>query len=129
MSRDVVTCSPTDFIQEVIHNLKTLDIGSMPVIDRDQRVIGMITDRDISTRNDLTSQSIVEDVMTRDVISISLESSAVEAAALMATYKIRRLPVIDKDRLAGYLTLSELSVPEPFKSTQPDPYAIEEPRM
>ena len=101
----------------------------MPVVDQNQRVIGMITDRDISTRNDLNSQSIVEDVMTRDVISISLESSAVEAAALMATYKIRRLPVIDKDRLAGYLTLSELSVPEPFKSTQPDPYAIEEPRM
>lgn len=116
MSRDVVTCSPTDFVQEIVHNMRTLDIGSMPVIDKDQRVIGIITDRDISTRTDLTSQSIVEDFMTKEVITISPDASAVEAAALMATYKIRRLPVIEHGQLAGYLTLSELSFPEPISS-------------
>ncbi|MFC4410530.1 CBS domain-containing protein [Chungangia koreensis] len=125
MSRDVVTCSPTDFAQEIVQNMRTLDIGSMPVIDKDQRVIGIITDRDLSTRTDLTSQSIVEDFMTKEVITITPESSAVEAAALMATYKIRRLPVIENGQLAGYLTLSELSVPEPIGSRSPIRQAIE----
>lgn len=129
MSRDVVTCSPTDFVQEIAYNMRTLDIGSMPVIDRDQRVIGMITDRDISTRNDLTSQSLVEEVMTKDVITITPESSAVEAAALMAAYKIRRLPVIENSRLAGYITLAELSVPERATSMEPQREAIEGPRL
>ena len=114
MSRDVVTCFPNDYVQEIAQNMKTLDIGSMPVVDQNQRVIGMITDRDISARTDLTSQTKVEEVMTKNVVTVTPESSALEAAAILVTYNIRRLPVVENGRLAGYLTLSELSFPEPL---------------
>lgn len=110
MSREVVTCSPTDFVKEISYNMRTLEIGSMPVVDKDQRVIGMITNRDISTRNDLSSQAIVEEAMTKNVLTVTPDTSAIVAAALMAAYQFRRLPVTKEGRLVGYLTKYELSM-------------------
>jgi len=111
MSRDIVTCTPTDLISEIAQSMRALDIGCMPVVDG-PRIIGMITDRDIVTRSVAQDgQRFVKDVMTQDVISVGPESSSEEAAEIMAQHRIRRLPVIKNDSLVGFIALADLSVP------------------
>ncbi|QBP40032.1 CBS domain-containing protein [Paenisporosarcina antarctica] len=111
MSRDIVTCTPTDLISEIAQSMRALDIGCMPVVDG-PRIIGMITDRDIVTRSVAEDgQRFVKDVMTQDVISVGPESSSEEAAEIMAQHRIRRLPVIKNDSLIGFVALADLSIP------------------
>lgn len=111
MSRDIVTCTPTDLISEIAQSMRALDIGCMPVVDG-PRIVGMITDRDIVTRSVAEDgQRFVKDVMTQDVISVGPESSSEEAAEIMAQHRIRRLPVIKNDSLVGFVALADLSIP------------------
>jgi predicted transcriptional regulator len=66
MTRDIVTCSPSDLVLEVAQSMRALDIGCMPVMDQ-QRVVGMITDRDIVIRSvALNGQQLVKEVMTKN---------------------------------------------------------------
>lgn len=111
MSRDIVTCSPTDLITEIAQSMRALDIGCMPVMEG-PRVIGMITDRDIVTRSVAKNgQKYVKDVMSHEVISVGPEASSEDAAEVMAQHRIRRLPVIKNDQLVGFVALADLSVP------------------
>jgi CBS domain-containing protein len=111
MSRDIVTCTPTDLITEIAQSMRALDIGCMPVVDG-SRVIGMITDRDIVTRSVAKNgQKYVKDVMSHEVISVGPEASSEDAAEVMAQHRIRRLPVLKNDQLVGFVALADLSVP------------------
>lgn len=111
MSRDIVTCSPTDLISEIAQSMRALDIGCMPVVEG-SRVIGMITDRDIVTRSVAKNgQRFVKDVMSREVISVGPESTSEEAAEIMAQHRIRRLPVLKNESIVGFVALADLSVP------------------
>lgn len=111
MSRDIVTCTPSDLITEIAQSMRALDIGCMPVMEG-SRVIGMITDRDIVTRSVAKNgQKYVKDVMSNEVISVGPDSSSEDAAEVMAQHRIRRLPVIKNDQLVGFVALADLSVP------------------
>ena len=111
MSRDIVTCTPTDLVSEIAQSMRALDIGCMPVVEG-ARVIGMITDRDIVTRSVAKNgQRFVKDVMSDEVISVGPESTSQEAAEIMAQHRIRRLPVIKNDALVGFVALADLSIP------------------
>lgn len=111
MSRDIVTCTPTDLISEIAQSMRALDIGCMPVVEG-PRVIGMITDRDIVTRAVAENgPRFVKDVMSHEVISVGPEASSEEAAEIMAQHRIRRLPVIKNNSLVGFLALADLAVP------------------
>ena len=110
MTRDIVTCSPNDLVHEIAQSMRALDIGCMPVMEQ-QRVVGMITDRDISKRADSTNkQQLVKDVMTQEIISVGPQSSTDEAAEIMTHHQIRRLPVIKKDSLIGFVAFTDLAV-------------------
>ena len=111
MTRDIVTCSPNDLVEEIAQSMRALDIGCMPVMEQ-QRVIGMITDRDIVTRAVAKpGRPYVKDVMTREVISVGPNSTTEEAAEIMAQHRIRRIPVIKQDHLIGFVALADLAVP------------------
>lgn len=110
MTRDIVTCCPGDLVPEIFQSMRALDIGCMPVMEQ-QRVVGMITDRDISKRADNTNkQQLVKDVMTLEVISVGPQSSTDEAVEIMTHHQIRRLPVIKKDSLIGFVAFTDLAV-------------------
>ncbi|WP_075619269.1 CBS domain-containing protein [Paenisporosarcina indica] len=129
MSRDIVTCTPTDLISEIAQSMRALDIGCMPVVDG-PRVIGMITDRDIVTRSVAKDgQKYVKDVMSHEVISVGPETSTDEAAAIMAQHRIRRLPVIKNEGLVGFVAIADLSVPsETLHEASQALHEISEPR-
>ncbi|SES28716.1 CBS domain-containing protein [Psychrobacillus sp. OK032] len=113
MSREVVTCNPQDYVNEVAEQMRALDIGCLPVVSN-KKLVGMITDRDIVTRavaKDVKSK--VEDVMTKSVISVSPNDTTADASIVMARNQVRRLPVMDNGLLVGFVSLADLAFPFP----------------
>jgi CBS domain-containing protein len=114
MTTDVNTCQPHDGLDIAARLMWANDCGSLPVLDEDGHLVGMITDRDICmaalTQGGPLTQLRVESAMAGHVYSCEPEDSLPAAEALMRLHQIRRLPVIAADgRLAGILSLSDLA--------------------
>ena len=113
MTRHVESARPDDTLFEVASRMRTRDVGIIPVVENDEPV-GTITDRDITVRgvaegfNPLTTP--VRDVMTRDVVTCSPDTSVDEAADLMRSKRVRRLLVMDDDSIAGMVSLGDLAL-------------------
>jgi CBS domain-containing protein len=106
--------SPDTPVSEAARLMETEDVGSLPVLDGDE-LAGMITDRDIVIRavaKDRDPKVVsVRDVATRDVVTVGPEEDLAEALRLMASYQVRRLPVVDDDhRLVGVLAQADVAL-------------------
>lgn len=112
MSRDVKTVSPQQPIQEAARIMLDMDVGALPVGDKD-RLLGMITDRDIAVRGVASGRAPsapVEEVMSREVCYCFEDEDTAHIARNMADQQIRRLPVVDRNkRLVGILSLADLA--------------------
>ena len=113
MHKGVVWVSPDTPLREVAQKMQKEDIGALPVGEKD-RLIGMITDRDIVCRGVATGQDLskmtARDVMTKGIRWCADESDIEEALELMERHQIRRLPVIDGNkRMVGILSLGDIS--------------------
>jgi CBS domain-containing protein len=112
MTRDVQTVSPDQPVREAANFMLSADAGSIPVTDGD-RLIGMITDRDIAVRGIARGygpDTPVRELMTDDLIVVRVDDDIEEAATKMSEAQVRRLPVIDSDeRLCGIVSLGDLS--------------------
>ncbi|TFE31822.1 CBS domain-containing protein [Cohnella luojiensis] len=116
MSEDCVTVSPQSNINEVAKLMKDHDIGFVPVIDG-RKLIGVVTDRDLVIRGYADNQSgatSVTEVLTGNVRSVSPNTSVDEAASIMSSGQIRRLPVVENGELMGVVSLGDLAVREIF---------------
>lgn len=105
--------SPETPIAQVAKKMKDLDIGSLPVGEND-RLIGMITDRDIACRSFSDGRDAARltarDVMSKGIVYCTDSEELEDAVRLMEEKKIRRLPVInEKKRMVGMLTLGDVS--------------------
>ena len=116
MSRDVVTVSPEETVAVAARLLSRYNIGAVPVCERDGRLRGVVTDRDIVLRcvaaEKAPERTAVREIMTRRVLSVGPKEDAEAAAALMAREQVRRLPVAQDGRIVGVLSLGDLSVNE-----------------
>lgn len=112
MTRDVHVVSPNVTLQQAANMMASLDAGILPVREKD-RLIGMITDRDITVRGIAKGQgpsSKVRDVMTSDVKYCFEDQEVAEAAQNMGEIQVRRLPVINREkRLVGILSLGDIA--------------------
>ena len=112
MTRDVQTVRPDQPVQQAASFMLSADAGSIPVTDGD-RLIGMITDRDIAVRGVAKGygpDTPVRELMTDDVICVRDDDDVDDAAAKMSDAQVRRLPVIDdQERLCGIVSLGDLS--------------------
>jgi CBS domain-containing protein len=112
MTRDVATVSPDQPVQHAASFMLSADAGSIPVTDGD-RLIGMITDRDIAVRGIAKGygpDTPVRELMTDDLIVVRIDEDVEEAANRMSEAQVRRLPVIDEDeRLCGIVSLGDLA--------------------
>ncbi|WEX10190.1 CBS domain-containing protein [Chelativorans sp. AA-79] len=115
MTRDVRVANPDDTIQQAARIMAEIDAGSLPVGDND-RLVGMLTDRDIAVRAIAQGQGPdcrVGDIMTRDVRYCFEDEDTDHVAHNMADQQIRRLPVVSRDkRLVGILSLGDLAFTE-----------------
>jgi len=114
MTSDVETCTLLDNVFEVAVKMKELDVGAIPIVDHD-KLAGMITDRDIVIRGIAEKHppsSKVERVMSDHLVTATPDMSTTEAASLMAKHQIRRLPVVEGDKLVGIVALGDFAVDE-----------------
>lgn len=115
MTRDVRTCCPETSLAAVAEIMWKNDCGTVPVVDQDRNVIGVITDRDIciavATKGRLASEIMTGQVCTRDVYSCGRDDDIKAALAVMRTEKVRRLAVVDKNgALQGILSLNDIAL-------------------
>lgn len=118
--REVMTASvecarPDDTIASVALKMRDMDFGVMPVCGENDRILGMITDRDITTRATAgccnPAETAVRDVMTANVIYCHDDQDVDEAADLMKRHQIRRLLVLDRNKkLVGIVSLGDLAI-------------------
>ncbi|MFT6447633.1 MAG: CBS domain-containing protein [Sulfitobacter pontiacus] len=100
-------------VSEVAKLMQKTDIGAIP-IGRDDKLIGMVTDRDIALRvvaeGRDPAKTTAEEIMTKGIVYCQTTETVEDAIHLMDQKKIRRLPVIDNNkRLAGMLSLGDIS--------------------
>ena len=112
MTPDVVSVPPDTTLMEAARLMKGLDVGPLPVRD-DGRLIGVVTDRDITVRataegrDPLTTE--VREVMTPNVVYCRQDEDVREVAKLMQDAQLRRLLVVDGEmRLVGIVSLGDL---------------------
>lgn len=113
MSRDVRIAFPDQSIHEAARIMADCDVGSLPVGDQD-RLIGMITDRDIAVRAVAEGKSPdstwVRDVMSRDVMFCYEDEDLGHVAQNMGDIQVHRLPVLNRDkRLVGIVALADIA--------------------
>jgi CBS domain-containing protein len=112
MSVDPRTVSPQTVVREAAKIMLGEDIGSVPVVDQDGMLVGIITDRDIAIRvvaNGLDpGMTPVGEVASSDLHAAEPQESLDDAYDRMTTWRIRRLPVVESQRLVGMLAQADL---------------------
>ena len=112
MTRDVQTIRPDQTAREAASFMLNADAGSIPVTEG-ERLVGMITDRDIAVRGVAKGngpETPVRDLMTSDCICAREDDDVEEIASKMSEAQVRRLPVIDSsEKLCGIVSLGDLS--------------------
>lgn len=116
MSSPCITATLKDNVYELAVLMKQNDIGFIPIVEG-TKLIGAVTDRDLVVRGYAEKHSgstSVETVMTKDVLTISPDTTMDEAADLMAKHKIRRLPVVENGHLVGVVAIGDLAIRDAF---------------
>ena len=120
MSRDVQLASPTQSIRDAARTMAKIDAGALPVGEND-RLIGVITDRDIAIRavaQGKAPTTKVRDVMSQEVLYCFEDQDLDDVAHNMADMKIRRLPVVNREkRLVGIISFGDLARNEDASTT------------
>ena len=115
MTRDVRVANPDQTIREAAQMMAELDAGALPVGEQD-RLVGMITDRDIAVRavaHGKSPDTRVRDVMTDDVKYCFDDDDVEDVARNMADIQVRRLPVVNRDkRLVGIVAIADIAASE-----------------
>ena len=112
MSSSVNCVSPDDSIERIIFTMKSEDVGILPVCDKQNHVLGVITDRDVVLRQDKASTA--RELMTGNVITVNSGDDIHQAALKFSKYGIHRLPVVENQRLIGILSLKDMAKKKVF---------------
>ena len=112
-AHEVWACAETSDCRQVAEMMAEHNVGSIPVLDTEGRLEGIVTDRDLCCRVIAKGRSFetpIREIMTPSVHTVSPETSLGEIESLMKQYRIRRLPVVDSDnRLQGFISLGDLA--------------------
>lgn len=113
MTKDVISLSVDDTAEHAAELMKEHNIGSIPV-STEERVVGIVTDRDIVLRcvaegKDIKMQK-VRDIMTSNPVVGNQNIDVDDAARIMSERQIRRLPIVENNQLVGMVSLGDLAV-------------------
>ena len=113
MTSNPRTVSPSDSIQVAARIMKEEDCGVVPVVENG-KAVGIITDRDIVIRAVASGggDRAVREIATTDLVFVKPDTSTRDAEKLMSERQVRRLPVIENDRLVGIVSLGDIAVKE-----------------
>lgn len=114
MTSDVETCRPTDSLAQAAQIMWKGDLGCVPVLGDGDRLIGILTDRDICMSALFSgcglNALVVSDAMSKTVHSCRAEDPVAVAETLMRTHQVRRLPVVDaEEHVVGIVSLNDIA--------------------
>lgn len=118
MTRDVKSCIVEDNIYEAAVKMKSWDIGAVPVVSNDQ-LVGIVTDRDLVVRamaEKKPNSTQITEIMTHELITATPDMNVEEAADIMSSNQIRRLPVVEGSKLIGIVALRDLAIRNVYDS-------------
>ena len=146
MTRDVVTVSPETPVVQIVHLLLSRGISGVPVVTEAGSLVGVVSEGDLLRRVELGTEkkrgswrafftgtatlaeeyvrshgAVASDVMTREVVSVTADTPLAAIADLMEERKVKRVPVLENDRLVGIVSRANLL--RAFASQQPEPAA------
>ena len=108
---DVWSVPPSATVLQALKYMAEKDIGALLVVEDDQ-IMGVISERDfvrsIADTESCLLDARVRDYMTKDVISVTLRESVEDCMQIMATERIRHLPVVDNGRLMGMISIGDV---------------------
>jgi CBS domain-containing protein len=114
MRRQFQTVKPAESVQRAAQTLAEGDEHALLVLDEGERLVGIVTERDITVRAVAdakpAAETQVSDIMSSEVFTCGPEDDAGELAGLLHQRQIEQAPVLDCDRLVGLLVLSDLAV-------------------
>jgi CBS domain-containing protein len=106
MTRDVTIASPTDSIQKIYTMIMESGFSAFPVVKK-KRIVGIISRRDLIRTRRVQSilarhaQTTIEEVMSKNVVTIGPDEPIGSAAELLVKHDVSRLPVTDGDHIVG----------------------------
>jgi len=114
MTRDMRACGRYDSLNTAAHIMWEHDCGCVPVVDGEQHVVGMVTDRDVCmaayTQGQPLAAMAVNAAMAKEVYTCTPEDSVADVEAIMKARQVRRVPVVDAaGRLVGLLSLNDIA--------------------
>ena len=108
---EVYWLSPDASVYQAIEMMATKGVGALLVLE-EGKLVGIVSERDYARKVILqgraSKETAVADIMTADVISVSLHDSVDHCLGVMTDHKIRHLPVLDEGRLVGVLSIGDL---------------------
>ena len=113
MCHDVLWVNPNTTVCDCANLMAEHKIGCLPVCDQNQKVVGLITDRDILLRtvcqDKNTKTTPVSDIMTTNVWCCESSENLGTAQRMMSENQVRRLPIIENDKIVGILSIGDIS--------------------
>ena len=113
MCSDVTCVGPDATIKEVAKLMQNRHVGCIPVCDSNQKVLGIVTDRDLILRtlacDKDVNQTKVSDVMTTKIYNCTPEAEIEDVEQIMCDCQIRRVPVVENEQLIGIITIGDLA--------------------
>ncbi|KGN03259.1 CBS domain-containing protein YhcV [Clostridium novyi A str. 4570] len=113
MTKTVATINPEDSVERAAQMMSEYNVGSIPVC-RGEKVVGIVTDRDITLRSSAEGKNVhqqkVKDIMTSNPVVVNPTMDTNEVARIMGERQIRRLPVVEDEKVVGIVALGDLAV-------------------
>lgn len=113
MTSPVIRIGASETVEAAARTLAHYNIGVLPVCRQDGRLMGLVTDRDLVTRclaaGKDPAQTRVSQIMSGSVVGVPADMDAATAARIMGKRQIRRLPVLENEKLCGMVSLGDLT--------------------
>jgi CBS domain-containing protein len=113
MTPDVTCVGEKETLADAAHKMADLNVGALPICGEDNRLKGMVTDRDIVIKAIAVdrdpSEVTAADLAQGKPVTVGADDDAAEILRTMGQYKVRRLPVIDGHRLIGIVALADVA--------------------
>ena len=110
-TRDVISCEASLPLRDAVALLARERIGALPVLDG-EKIAGIFSERDVIHQLDSDGPAILErsvgEVMTAPAITVTPETTVLEALGLMTRRRIRHLPVVEGERIVGFVSIGDL---------------------
>ena len=113
-SEGLATATLETTLAEIAERMRDESVGAIPIVDDDDKLVGIITDRDIVVRavaeGEDPQECTAEEILSEQLHTIDPEAALEEAAELMARHQIRRLPVVEDEIVVGMISLGDIAV-------------------